>query len=289
MKNTMVISIVTVLMFQLITSEESVELQKYPMSFENNSFDDQYMGCEETMNIRAIELLNEERAKNPEFDKVWEKAENHWKNMSPDKKRMDKMFEIAVIAYTMVDYNMYKIFNQAVKGCCESLESYVKNFHFKAFHFYLTRAIQTLKGPCRNVYRGVNVKMYSLGPGRMRFGQFGSTSLDINVAKGFADNFGTIYYVYTCEGASIEHLSNYPEQKEVLIPPYEEFHVSKFSENSKGITAVHLTHKRKSSKYNCALVGSGNKATVPGLLTTVLFSGVFILLFQAHSQILTGF
>ncbi|XP_074161012.1 ecto-ADP-ribosyltransferase 5-like [Sminthopsis crassicaudata] len=289
MKYTMVISIVAVLMFQLIASRETMELQKFPMSFEHNSFDDQYMGCEETMNIRAIELLNKERAINPNFNKVWEKAENHWKNMSPDKKRMEKMFEIAVIAYTMEEYKMYQTFNQAVKGCCDSLESYVKNFTFKAFHFYLTRAIQTLKGSCRNVYRGISVKVYPDGTGKMRFGQFASTSLYLNVAKGFSGNLGTIYYVHTCEGVSIEHLSNYPIQKEVLIPPYEEFDVSKFSENSKGITTVHLTHKRKSSKYNCALIASANKATVPGQLTTILFSGVFILVFQAHSQILTGF
>ncbi|XP_051843394.1 T-cell ecto-ADP-ribosyltransferase 2-like [Antechinus flavipes] len=289
MKNTMVISIVTVLMFQLIISGESLELQNYQMSFEHNSFDDQYRGCEKTMNIKAIELLKEERAKNPEFNKVWEKAENHWKNMSPDKKKMDKMFEIAVIAYTLEDYQMYQIFNQAVKGCCESLESYVKNFHFKAFHFYLTRAIQTLERSCRKVYRGVKVKVYPDRKGKMRFGQFASASKNVNVAKNFSGNLGTIYYVNTCEGASIEHLSNDPKQEEVLIPPYEEFDVTKFSEDAKGITMVHLTSKRKSSKYNCALVGSGNKATVPGQLTTILFSGVFILVFQAHSQTLTGF
>ncbi|XP_003767038.2 ecto-ADP-ribosyltransferase 5-like [Sarcophilus harrisii] len=289
MKYTILISVVIVLMFQLITSGESVELQKYPMSFESNSFDDQYMGCEETMNIKAIELLNEERAKNPEFDKVWEKAENLWKNMSPDKKRMDKMFEIAVIAYTLEDYKMYQTFNQAVRGCCESLESYVKNFHFKAFHFYLTRAIQTLKGTCRNVYRGVNVKMYPDGTGKMRFGQFSSASLEQNEVKIFSGSSGTIYHVYTCKGASIAHLSKFPYEKEVLIPPYEVFEVSRFSEDSNGITTVNLTHERTFSKYNCALVGSGNKETIPGQLTTILFSGVFILVVQVHSQILTGF
>ncbi|XP_074158563.1 ecto-ADP-ribosyltransferase 5-like [Sminthopsis crassicaudata] len=253
MKYTMVISIVTVLMFQFITSGESMKVPKFPMNFEHNSFDDQYVGCEETMNIRAIELLKQERAINPNFNKVWEKAENSWEILSPEKKKMEKLLEIAVIAYTIEDYRIYQVFNQAVKGCCDSLESYVKNFTFKAFHFYLTRTIQTLKGPCRNVYRGVSVKVYSDGTGEMRFGQFTSASMDLNEAKAFAGNSGTTYHVYTCEGAYIEYLSKYPDEREILIPPYEVFNVSGFSEDPKGTTTVHLTHKRRFGKYNCAL------------------------------------
>ncbi|XP_074161011.1 ecto-ADP-ribosyltransferase 5-like isoform X2 [Sminthopsis crassicaudata] len=289
MKYTMVISIVAVLMFQLIASGETMKVPKFPMNFEHNSFDDQYVGCEETMNIKAIELLKQEKERQPNFSKIWEKAENHWENMFPDNKRMEKMFEIAVIAYTMDDYKMYQTFNQAVKRSGESMESYVKTFTFKAFHFYLTRAVQTLKGPCRNVYRGISVKVYPDGTREMRFGQFASASLDLKEARLFAGDSGTIYHVYTCEGAYIEYLSKYPKEKEVLIPPYEVFNVSGFSEDPKGTTTVHLTHKRTFSKYNCALEASGNKATVPGQLTTILFSGVFILVFQAHSQILTGF
>ncbi|XP_027722040.1 ecto-ADP-ribosyltransferase 5-like isoform X2 [Vombatus ursinus] len=288
MKYTRVISIVTTLMFQLITSGEKVELPENVISLEYNAFDDQYVGCEETMEMRAKELLAQERAMNPNFNEVWENAEIKWENMSTEKKRMKMLFEVAVIAYTMEKKKIYPTFNQAVKKCCASREAYMNNFHFKALHFYLTRAVQILKRSCKDVYRGISVKQYPDGTGEMRFGQFASTSLKRRVATEFINGSGTLYKVHTCEGAPIEHLSAYPSEKEVLIPPYEMFNVSRFSD-SEGFKNVELKSKRTFSKFNCAyLEASGNKAAVSGQLTTILLSGVLTLVFQAHSQTLTG-
>ncbi|XP_043852726.1 ecto-ADP-ribosyltransferase 5-like [Dromiciops gliroides] len=289
MKYTRVIYIVNFLMFQLITSGEKSELPENVISFKHNAFDDQYVGCEETMKMWAKELLAQERIMNSDFNKVWEKAENKWRTLSTDKKRMEMLFEIAVIAYTMEEDKIYPAFNQAVRECCESREAYMNNFHFKAFHFYLTRAIQILRGSCKNVYRGVSVKQYPDGTGKMCFGQFASTSLNKYMARNFIKGSGTFYKVYTCEGANIEHLSVFQYEREVLSPPYEVFTISSFSD-SKGIKNVEVKSNGTFSKFNCAyLEASGNKAAGPGQLTTMFFSGVFTLVFQAHSQLLTGF
>ncbi|XP_044521915.1 ecto-ADP-ribosyltransferase 5-like [Gracilinanus agilis] len=289
MKSIMVISIVTVLIFQLITSGEAAEFPKYVISLEHNAFGDQYVGCEENMETKAKELLAQERAMNSTFNKLWEKAEIKWEELTPNRKRMEKPYEVAVIAYTMEENKIYPTFNQAVRECCESLEAYMKKFHFKALHFYLTRAVQILRGSgfCQNVYRGISVQQLPDGTGEMRFGQFASTSLKQKVAFIFTEGTGTFYDIYTCQGARIEHLSAYPEEKEVLIPPYELFTVSSFSQ-FEGLKKVVLKSKRTFSKFNCAyLQASGQMTKGPGQLSTILFSGIFILFFQDHLQILT--
>ncbi|XP_072471752.1 ecto-ADP-ribosyltransferase 5-like [Notamacropus eugenii] len=285
MKHTRDISIVTVLMFQLIISAEKVGLSENVISLEHNAFDDQYVGCEKTMEMKAKELLAQERAMNSNFDEAWVNAENIWKTVSDSEKRMEKLFEIAVIAYTNNNPKIYSAFNEAVRKCCESQEAYMNNFHFKALHFYLTRAVQTLRRSCVNVYRGVSVKMHRDGAKEMRFGQFASTSLEEDTARKFAGSSGTLFKVYTCKGASIEHLSVFLRQKEVLIPPYEVFSVSELQKN--GLKNFELQSTRTYSKFNCAyLKASANKVAVPEQLTTILFSGVLTLVLQAHSQIL---
>ncbi|XP_020823447.1 ecto-ADP-ribosyltransferase 5-like isoform X2 [Phascolarctos cinereus] len=284
---TTVIVVMIIGIIGLVIYEENVEMPENVISLEHNAFDDQYVGCEETMEMRAKELLAQERAMNSNFNEVWENAEIEWENMSTEKKRMKMPFEVAVIAYTMEKKKIYPAFNQAVRKCCASWEAYMNNFHFKALHFYLTRAVQILKRSCKDVYRGISVKQYPDGTGEMRFGQLASTSLKQYVARRFTNGSGTLYKVHTCEGAPIEHLSAYPDEKEVLIPPYEVFNVSRFSE-SEGFQNVELKSTRTFSKFNCAyLEAFGNKAAVRGQLTTILFSGVLTLVFQAHSQTLT--
>ncbi|XP_036599788.1 ecto-ADP-ribosyltransferase 5-like [Trichosurus vulpecula] len=288
MKYTRVTSIVTALMLQLIISGEKVVLPGNVISLEHNAFDDQYVGCEEHMEIRAEELLIQEKAMNSNFNEVWKNSEIIWKNMSADKKKMKMPFEVAVIAYTMERNKIYPAFNQAVRKCCQSREDYMNNFHFKALHFYLTRAVQILGRSCKNVYRGISVAQHPDGTGEMRFGQFASTSLKQDQARKFTYGSGTFYKVYTCKGALIEYLSVFPYEKEVLIPPYELFNVSGFSDSG-GLKNVELRSKGTFSKFNCAyLQAPGNKAAVPGQLTTILFSAVLTLVLQAHSQTLTG-
>ena len=53
----------------------------------------------------------------------------------------------------------------------------------------------------------------------IRLGQFASSSLDEAVARGFGS--ATFFSLRTCSGAPIQALSVFPEEREVLIPPYD--------------------------------------------------------------------
>ncbi|XP_068920861.1 ecto-ADP-ribosyltransferase 5-like [Petaurus breviceps papuanus] len=258
------------------------------ISLEDYAFDDQYEGCEKAMEIKAEKLLAQEREMNSKFSEVWEKAEGKWENMTTNKNEKDRLFEIDVTAYTMEESKIYPTFNEAVKKCCKSMEAYMNNFHFKALHFYLTRAIQILRRSCTNVYRGITLRHHPNRTREMRFGQFASSSLEEDTARKLTNASGTLYNVYTCEGANITHLSVYSNETEVLIPPYEVFSVSRFSDSG-GLKNVELHSTGKFSKFNCTyLEVLHNNAAVPGQLTTILFPGVLTLVLQTHFQTLTG-
>ncbi len=71
-------------------------------------------------------------------------------------------------------------------------------------------------------YRGAKATFYrNFLNTEVRFGSIASSSLNHKVAE----EFGTVscFEIYTCEGADITKYSRYPDEKEVLIPPYEMF------------------------------------------------------------------
>ncbi|XP_068920770.1 ecto-ADP-ribosyltransferase 5-like isoform X2 [Petaurus breviceps papuanus] len=279
----------------LVTYELTVGFKKIYMSLEPNAFDDQYMGCEMDMMEKAEELLAEERKVDTHLNNVWEKAEERWKTLSLNRteRSIKKPFEIAVIAYTDFKIPFYRKFNDKVRTCCSSTEDYMKSFHFKAFHFYLTRAIQLLGGKCIPVYRGITRKIYPDRTREMRFGQFASSSKNIKVARDYAKGSGTLYIFTACTGASIQHLSYNKSEEEVLIPPYQVFRVSAFESNVSGLSTVHLDNKATCSNYNCAYMGGekkdnctsnsapGNILAWPGHLTPLPLFGLLILLLPA--------
>ncbi|XP_007491100.1 ecto-ADP-ribosyltransferase 5-like [Monodelphis domestica] len=245
----------------LVTYEVKVGFRKNYMSLETNAFDDQYKGCETEMMKNAEYLLAKEREKDTDLNNVWKEAEKKWNTLLPrfTLRPIDKPFKIAIIAYTNLEIPFYKKFNNAVRTCCKSRNDYMENFHFKAFHFYLTRAVQSLAAPCKTVYRGTALKFYPDKTGKMRFGQFASSSMDINVAKNFSGDSGTLYNITSCFGASIQHLSYEESQKEVLIPPYQVFSVSTFESSFLGLHTVSLKYKDVCSNFNCAYLGGEKK------------------------------
>ncbi|XP_078013111.1 ecto-ADP-ribosyltransferase 5-like isoform X2 [Phascolarctos cinereus] len=258
---TTVIVVMIIGIIGLVIYELKVGFKKIYMSLEPNAFDDQYMGCEMDMMKKAKELLAEERKIDPQLNDVWEKAEKTRKNLPLDLngKSIGEPFEISVIAYTDYEIPFYRKFNNKVRTCCTSKDDYMKSFQFKAFHFYLTRAIQLLGGVCTPVYRGINLKIYPDQTREMRFGQFASSSKDINVARHYAKGSGTLYTFTTCLGASIQHLSYNKSEKEVLIPPYQVFSVSAFESNIRGLSTVHLEDKTTYSNFNCAYLEGEKK------------------------------
>ncbi|KAM4908017.1 NAD(P)(+)--arginine ADP-ribosyltransferase 2-like [Sylvia borin] len=223
-----------------------------PLDMAQNSFDDQYQGCGPAMTAALPFLNHSEFQNNPLFARVWVKAKAEWQRRgsrvsplsSPDQ-------AIALMAYTMND--LYQEFNDAVRVAGRSPQEYRDNFHFKTLHFLLTQALVTLRdaqGPQRRrVYRGVCGVQYKAQRGdTVRFGQFASTSLSKDTAQCFGTD--TLFEVHTLHGVDIQEFSYIPSEKEVLIPPFDTFKVTKVTQaGNKARIVLNITGTF--SKYNC--------------------------------------
>ncbi|XP_036924578.1 T-cell ecto-ADP-ribosyltransferase 2-like [Sturnira hondurensis] len=215
----------------------------------DNAFDNQYEGCIELMDQKAPQLLKQELEVNKKFKEEWEQAQTRWKEIKShiDSSKLLSDFQgTALVAYTG---EIATEFNKAVR----EFHQHPENFQFKAFHYYLTRALQLLRtNECRTVYRGITIKCQPSG-GKVRFGQFASSSMDINVAKRYIKNgTGTLFTIKTCLGVPIKAFAFNPEEDEVLIPGYEVFERVTVKNINKTYDEVSLENPQKlTSNYNC--------------------------------------
>uniref|UniRef100_A0A8C8S9L6 NAD(P)(+)--arginine ADP-ribosyltransferase n=1 Tax=Pelusios castaneus TaxID=367368 RepID=A0A8C8S9L6_9SAUR len=228
----------------------------------HQTFDDQYKGCTKDMeNIIRSVLLEEEMSKNAKFRLVWGKAKEQW-NAKKENLTLPQGFKnengIALMAYIYGGKErLYREFNEAVRHAGQSRAYYLNRFPFKAFHFYLTRALQLLRGDCAKtykteVYRGVKSKFSAKKGDKIRFGTFTSSSLDRDVARRFGTD--TFFTIRTCFGVPIANFSFNPREEEVLIPENEKFKVSQFTrEGNRNEITLHST-KTTFSRYNCAYI-----------------------------------
>ncbi|XP_039569269.1 NAD(P)(+)--arginine ADP-ribosyltransferase 2-like [Passer montanus] len=226
-----------------------------PLDMARDSFDDQYQGCGPAMTMALPSLYNFEFQKNPLFAQTWVKAEAEWrKRGSPVSPLSSPAQAVAVMAYTMK--YLYKEFNAAVHVAGRSRQEYRNNFHFKTLHFLLTQALVSLRhaqnSQCHHVFRGVRDINFKARRGqRVRFGQFTSTSLSKEIAQHYGTD--TIFELHTCHGVNIQAFSYDRNNREVLIPPYETFEVTKVTWNGKRAW-ISLRSTGTFSKYNCALL-----------------------------------
>ncbi|KAF2985441.1 hypothetical protein EK904_010582, partial [Melospiza melodia maxima] len=154
-------------------------------------------------------------------------------------------------------------FNAAVRTAGRSRQEYRDNFHFKTLHFLLTQAWMTLRvirGPqCHDIYWGVSRHQFKGKPGDIvRFGQFMSASESETTDKIFGN--ATVFQVHTCNGVGIKQFSKYPDEKKVLISPFETFEVTEVWQEVDR-TRIHLRTKNLTSKYNCEWVNGDTTGT----------------------------
>ncbi|XP_044134006.1 ecto-ADP-ribosyltransferase 5-like isoform X2 [Bufo gargarizans] len=239
------------------------------LDMQPNAFDDQYIGCEVKMEKEMQKILGEER-KYKQFDEMWIEATKHWSTRNlklPDSFKHE--YGVAVVLYTMEKpYSIYKQLNGNVSIAGQSRDHYMKNFHFKALHFYLTRALQVLREGCAKrftTYRGTELGNINIAK-ELRFGRFTSSSLD----KSEAENFGTnpFFIISTCFGVDIDEFSNYDEL-EVLIPVAETFRNIKKS----GSTYTVESTGQLCSYFNCAYLGEERIENFHCSSGTFLYSG----------------
>ncbi|KAL9869731.1 NAD(P)(+)--arginine ADP-ribosyltransferase 2-like isoform 1-T2 [Geothlypis trichas] len=247
-----------------------------PLDMAQNSFDDQYLNCGPAMTEALPALNGSEFQENKDFSQAWVKATAEWQKRGSFSSPLSPAQAIALMAYTMPD--VHRQFNPAVRTAGRSRQEYRDNFHFKTLHFLLTQALQRLRRPneCPDVFRGVRTIQFSVTAGdKIRFGQFASSSLDKAVAQGYGNV--TMFKVRTCHGADIQKFSFNPSEKEVLIPPFETFEVTKVTREGKKVQ-IELRSTGNSSNYNCEWLRGGslprNSPHLGGLLLATVAMAV---------------
>ncbi|XP_054149852.1 erythroblast NAD(P)(+)--arginine ADP-ribosyltransferase-like [Melozone crissalis] len=235
-----------------------------PLDMAPDSFDDQYQDCGTKMMAELPALNHSEFQQNPLFAQAWLKATAEWQSRgSPMSPLSSPAQAIALMAYTMDE--LYTEFNAAVRTAGHTRQEYRDNFHFKTLHFLLTQALVTLrqaqKEQCHNVYRGVRKYQFKAKPGDIvRFGQFSSASQSEEIANRFGS--ATVFEVYTCHGAAIGSFSKFPNEEEVLIPPYETFKVIKVSQEGEQ-ARIEIRSKGTYSNYTCEWLQGGSIPSTP--------------------------
>ena len=142
----------------------------------------------------------------------------------------DEIF--AIICYTLEKPPVYRHFNG------DTRKGYTGDgMDFPILSYLLREGCRKIlaatpkENRTRIVYRGVNIK-FAAEPGQIvRFGSYTSTTGNISVAEEFQKNStGSQFVIVTKIGASIKLLSVYPEEDEVLLPPFEVYKVHRVEE-----------------------------------------------------------
>ncbi|EGV96284.1 GPI-linked NAD(P)(+)--arginine ADP-ribosyltransferase 1 [Cricetulus griseus] len=242
-----------------------------PLDMAPASFDDQYAGCAADMTAALPDLNHSEFQANKVYADSWALANTEWQKrkaygstwglsptlLPPPPPGFREEHGVALLAYTSSS-PLHKEFNTAVREAGRSRAHYLHHFSFKTLHFLLTEALQLLASQrsrgCRQVYRGVvGLRFRPAGHGAtVRLGGFASASLKNTAAQRFGND--TFFGIWTCLGAPIRGYSFFPEEEEVLIPPFETFQVINSSRPAKGPARIYLRALGKRSTYNCEYV-----------------------------------
>uniref|UniRef100_A0A8B9KX53 NAD(P)(+)--arginine ADP-ribosyltransferase n=1 Tax=Astyanax mexicanus TaxID=7994 RepID=A0A8B9KX53_ASTMX len=229
----MIIIIITVVaMIISIISPKQISAMEYPLDMAENSVDDSYEGCRDAMEKLVVSKYTKQERKNtPGFAAAWKIALNAKKC---SKEETFKNQCAAIYLYTgNPEKNKifsYKEFNAATRKAAYKSNS----FQFYTLFFYLTDAVQQLKQKqkqCLTTYRRTNIKFpTNVRNKTIRFGSFTSTSL-VEPPTRFGDK--SCFEMETCFGADVIKYSKFPDESEVLVPPYEVFRVTKIKTKDK--------------------------------------------------------
>lgn len=255
-------------MIQQIPSFKSVnflfflKVKANMLDMADNAFDDEYQKCTDRMEIKYVpQLLEEEKASHQLLEDVWENAKAKWEA------RKTRLFlpvnfkdnhGIALMAYiseAQEQTHFYNLFNEAVKMAGQSRKDYVYGFQFKAFHFYLTKALQLLRRPCEDSYKNV---VYSTSQdtsftfGGLNQARFGHFALAYSAKPQTASDQHILLTIHTCFGVTTGKFFDKADERIVLIPLNEVFHVS---QDGAGNNLILQSTNKTCSHYECAFLG----------------------------------
>ncbi|XP_032880097.1 erythroblast NAD(P)(+)--arginine ADP-ribosyltransferase-like [Amblyraja radiata] len=202
----------------------------------------------------AIDYIEVERKNNGTFyDAAWLQASEEWQRRKLKVSIPEGLLEehvIAVLCYTSDQPPLYRNFNKAIRNYGVNDEIYSKCFHYKSLHYFLSVTLSILQNsawrpdPGTRVYRGMDRRVQVSKGENIRFGQFASTSLDIMQSITTFTNeetsSNTLFNITTAHGVSIQNLSFFRTEEEVLIPPHEVFKVTKVVDWEDGGLGVNI-------------------------------------------------
>ncbi|XP_074391361.1 erythroblast NAD(P)(+)--arginine ADP-ribosyltransferase-like [Zonotrichia albicollis] len=239
------------------TAVEVVTLDMAPYSF-----DDQYQGCGPAMKAALPALNNSEFEQNEKFAEVWVKAAAEWQRRGPPESPLSPEQATAIMAFTMD--GLSSMFNDAVRVAGRSDMEYRDNFHFKTLHFLLTDALATLrdtqKGQCQDAFLKVcDIQFEAQRGDTIRSGLF----VPMFLSKPTGECPGeTMLEVHTCHGVEIQFFTQHPEEKVVLIPPFETFNVTQITQEGNK-TQIQLLSTGTFSEFNCVWCEVGASPAPP--------------------------
>ncbi|XP_059724989.1 erythroblast NAD(P)(+)--arginine ADP-ribosyltransferase-like [Haemorhous mexicanus] len=227
----------------------TVAVDVIPLDMAQDSFDDQYRGCGPAMKAALPALNRSEFEQNEKFADVWVKAADEWQSWGPPVSPLSPDQATAIMAFTMTDPSL---FNDAVHVVGRSRQEYRDNFHFKTLHFLLTDALATLRDAqnrqCQDAFLKVCDTRFEAQRGdTVRFGLF----MPVFPRKPSGECSGdTMLELHTCQGVEIQFFTEHPEERVVLIPPFETFKVTQYTREGDK-TQIQLRSTGTFSKYNC--------------------------------------
>ncbi|XP_040282572.1 ecto-ADP-ribosyltransferase 5-like isoform X3 [Bufo bufo] len=212
----------------LCSYDSQVHSATYRLTYNPNMFDDQYIGCSDKLEKYIMPKVLQKEKTNKQFKEAWINATELWEEIK-DNLDLPEGFEdeygVALLIFTNKypeENPIYQQLNGNLTIAGASRIDYMEKFHFKALHFYLTRALQMLKPNCEESYVTYRGSQHSIHVHPVfRFGRFTSASLTQEVAHIFGTE--SFFKITTCFGAKVDNFSFFPSEEEVLIPPTEKF------------------------------------------------------------------
>ncbi|XP_036056087.1 ecto-ADP-ribosyltransferase 3 isoform X2 [Onychomys torridus] len=244
-----------------VTLVDIFQVKADVLDMAENAFDDEYLKCSSRMELKYIpQLFRDERANSDLLETVWDNAEIMWEarkaKISPPVNFKDP-YGITLMAFVTEAREQtpfYHEFNRAVKMAGQSRKDYIYNFQFKAFHFYLVRALQLLRRPCEESYKdvvyltGQDISFTFGGPNQARLGNF---TLAYPARPPTANN-QPVLTIHTCFGVAVERFLDKASERVVLIPLTEVFQVSR---EGTGNDLLLESINKTCSYYECAFLG----------------------------------
>uniref|UniRef100_UPI0037E7E8E8 ecto-ADP-ribosyltransferase 4-like n=1 Tax=Semicossyphus pulcher TaxID=241346 RepID=UPI0037E7E8E8 len=223
-----------------------------PLDMATESVDDMFDGCHPEA-ASTIDLFGVfEWHYNRNFSAAWAAVERSAKK--PAHKQLTEDHAIALYLYT----HMKKIqqeFNKAVKKGKHKYSSYGFRFHYLFFH--LTGAIQALrqnKTACTTSYLRTRTRFNrDVINTNVRFGAFAWAAPSKQSFK-FNGNV-SCFEIDSCFGADITYYSATKQPGQVLIPPYEVFHITDVLTNEPWCSVVYKLQSTRTPRtdLNCKL------------------------------------